>query len=136
MATPNIHNLDINTSGPVDGLLERLAERVGARASASIVYGEPVERAGVTVIPVAKVRWGFGGGSGRNTAGGEARDGSGGGGGMTASPFGFIEIRDGHTAFKRIDDPATVLILVPPIVLAGGITTWLVLRGLTKLLHR
>ena len=45
----------------------RLAERLGASASASSVFGEPVERDGVTVIPVARVRWGVGGGSGRGT---------------------------------------------------------------------
>ncbi len=42
--------------------LTRLAERLGATAAASAVFGTPVERNGVTVIPVARVRWGFGGG--------------------------------------------------------------------------
>ena len=41
--------------------LTRLAESLGANAAASAVFGTPVERDGVTVIPVARVRWGFGG---------------------------------------------------------------------------
>lgn len=133
MTQPDIRALDLKASGTAGGLIERLAERVGARASASLVYGEPVERDGVTVIPVAKVRWGFGGGGGRSATGNE--EGSGGGGGMTASPAGFIEIRDGQAQFKKIDDPATMLMLVPPVVLAGGIAAWLTLRGMKKLVR-
>ena len=45
--------------------VERVAEKMGVHATAKAVYAEPVEHDGVTVIPVAKVRWGFGGGSGR-----------------------------------------------------------------------
>ncbi|TXS45420.1 hypothetical protein EAO75_21440, partial [Streptomyces sp. uw30] len=48
-------------------LLERLADKLGGRASEAVaaVYGEPVTVDGVTVIPVAKVSFGFGGGAGR-----------------------------------------------------------------------
>jgi uncharacterized spore protein YtfJ len=42
----------------------RLAERLGLSASAKTVFAEPVQREGVTVIPVAKVRYGSGGGGG------------------------------------------------------------------------
>ena len=48
----------------VDTLVERIAERVGVTVKTSTVFGEPVERDGLTVIPVAKARWGFGGGGG------------------------------------------------------------------------
>src|SRR5215207_4466865 len=47
-----------------DELLAALAERIGARLSASTVYGEPVERDGVTVVPVAAARFAIGGGGG------------------------------------------------------------------------
>ena len=50
-----------------------MAEKLGAVAKAATVFGEPVERDGVTVIPVAKARWGFGGGAGRR----EDEDGAG-----------------------------------------------------------
>ena len=49
------------------GFLERMAEHLGARAGVKSAYGEPVERDGVTVIPVAKVAWGFGGGDNAGT---------------------------------------------------------------------
>jgi uncharacterized spore protein YtfJ len=48
----------------VNELLERVGETVGKRAQASAVFGEPVQREGVTVIPVARARFGFGGGGG------------------------------------------------------------------------
>jgi hypothetical protein len=47
-----------------DELLARLAERVGARFDASSVFGNPVERDGVTVISVATTRFGLAGGAG------------------------------------------------------------------------
>ena len=43
------------------GFTEHLAETIGAAARASAVFGEPVEGQGVTVIPVARAKWGFGG---------------------------------------------------------------------------
>jgi hypothetical protein len=42
-------------------LLQRLVTQVGGHARVQAVFGDPVERAGVTVIPVARVRWGVGG---------------------------------------------------------------------------
>lgn len=116
--------------GHVSKFIDALAERVGARATARAVFGDPVVSEGVTIVPVAKVRWGFGGGggAGRKEDGDEANvgEGAGGGGGATASPLGFIEIRDGQAEFRRINDPAAAA----PVVLAGAFAAWLVLRGL------
>ena len=62
-------------------LAEKLAEKLGASAKASAVFGEPTERDGVTVIPVAKIRYGFGSGSGGGTDDDGDSSGFGGGGG-------------------------------------------------------
>jgi uncharacterized spore protein YtfJ len=70
-----------------DDLLRALAERVGGSADARMVYGEPVERDGVTIVPVAQVRWGFGIGSGFREN--PLRTG---GGGAVASPVGYLEL--------------------------------------------
>jgi uncharacterized spore protein YtfJ len=126
-------NGDLQAPGPADRFLERLAERLGGKASVTAVYGEPVERGGVTVIPVARVRWGFGGGSG--SGGSQAGPGSGqgsgvgGGGGVSASPVGYIEIANGKTEFRRIHNAAHLLVLAP-LILATGISLGLILRGL------
>jgi uncharacterized spore protein YtfJ len=120
--------------GPGDSILEMLADRVGLRAGAHAIFGEPVEHDGVTVIPVGKVRWGFGGGSGRDSSDeldGSVDEGSGGGGGAMASPLGFIEIRDGRAEFKRVHDPMTAV----PVILAAAFAAWVALRGLKKLIR-
>jgi uncharacterized spore protein YtfJ len=107
--------------------VERVAERLGMHASAKAVYGDAVEQEGVTVIPVAKVRFGFGGGSGRK----DGKRGKGGGGGLQAAPLGYIEIKDGETQFKPIHDPVSVAALVA----AGGFAGFMVLRSLRKLIR-
>jgi len=159
--------------GPIDGFVVRMAERIGAKVNVKTVFGEPVERDGITVIPVAKVRWAFGGGAGRGpVAVGPGRDGvtagemseqgtdwpetdrpeperpadiasdgsgvsepsfgTGGGGGATADPIGYIEIGPDGAVFRPIMPAMPSL----GFMLAIGATTALVLRALAKLLRR
>ena len=80
-----------------ENLVERIAHLIHTHASAKLVFGDPVERDGTTVIPVARVNWGFGGGS----LGQGALERGGGGGGVNATPAGFIEIREGHAEFRH-----------------------------------
>jgi uncharacterized spore protein YtfJ len=96
----------------VNELLERIGETVGRRAQASTVFGEPVEREGVTVVPVAKARFGFGGGGGSGAREEGEGSGGGGGGGVYVSPIGYIEVRDRGSEFKRISTPADLVALV------------------------
>lgn len=96
----------------VDELLERIGQTVGQKAQVSTVFGEPVERDSVTVIPVAKTRFGFGGGGGTGTKQGDEGSGGGGGGGAVISPVGYIELRNGGAEFKRISGPVDVVTFV------------------------
>jgi hypothetical protein len=103
----------------------RLVESLGGTASASAVFGDPVEKDGVTVVPVARVRYGVGGGGGRGAGRKKKRDagdsaaeevGYGHGGGVQAAPVGYIEISGGRAEYKRIVDPVrpmAVLMLFP-----------------------
>lgn len=100
-----------------DELLAALAERIGARFDASSVFGTPVERDGVTVIPVAAIRLGLGGGGGSDPRKGQ--DGEGGGGAGSASPAGYIELKDGRSRFVPVVHPARMLLLVAAATLAG-----------------
>ena len=84
----------------VDGLLSR----IGASLSVSRAFGDPYERDGVTVIPVAFVSGGGGGGGGteaREPGDDSAEPGSGAGGGFggVVLPFGVFEVREGRTRF-------------------------------------
>lgn len=102
-------------------LVETLAERLGGAASAARVFGEPVQRGRVTVIPVARIRYGFGGGSGRQPSG---EEGGGGGGGVSARPLGYIELRDGASRYRPIRDPIALL----PLAATAGLLLWWGLR--------
>lgn len=93
----------------VDDLLERIGQTVGQSAQVSTVFGDPVEREGVTVIPVAKTRFGFGGGGGSGSREGDEGSGGGGGGGAVVSPIGYIEVRKEAVEFKRISTPVDLL---------------------------
>lgn len=141
----------------IDGFVERMAERVGAKASVGAVFGEPIQRGDITVIPVARVRWGFGGGAGRGpiavgpgrgegTGAEGARDssgatgidegisgsGTGGGGGVVADPIGYLEIGPEGATFK----PIVSSMPSPGFLLAAGVSAALLLRGLARLLRR
>jgi uncharacterized spore protein YtfJ len=94
-----------------DELLQRIGEVVGDKVQTATVFGEPVVREGITVIPVARARFGFGGGGGAGAHGGDEGSGGGGGGGALVSPVGYIEIRDRAVRFRRILGPTDVLAL-------------------------
>ena len=111
-----------------NSFIVRLAHELGIAANAKSIYGEPVERDGVTVIPVAKVGYGFGGGGGKK----ENEEGAGGGGGLGMMPVGYIEIKNGETRFRPIRDPLAVvpaIITTAPLLL---LTVW----KITKLLRK
>lgn len=120
---------EASTAGPAAKMLERLAERLGNKASVSAVFGEPVKCDGITIIPVARLGFGLGAGAG---SGRIAKTLEGGGGGASAAPVGYIEIRDGGTVFKPIRDPL-VNVLVPLAALLAGSAAPRIVRGLVKL---
>lgn len=108
---------------PAGKFLALLAEKLGAVAKAEAVFGAPVERDGVTVIPVARARFGFGGGTGKR----RGEEGAGGGGGAQVSPLGFIELRNGEATFRRINTTS-----LPLMVLTGIASALLMRKLLTK----
>ena len=88
------------------------------------VFGEPVERDGVTVVPVAAVRGGAGGGVGP----GDQESGTGSGFGLSARPVGVYVIRDGQVSWQPAFD-------LNRAILGGqlaGIALVLSLRAVTK----
>lgn len=108
--------------------VNELAERIGSRADAHTSYGDPIEREGVTVIPVSKIRYalGGGGGSGSREDGHEEGAGGGGGGGAQIIPIGYIEMKRGRSNFHRIQDTTALI----QIMIAAGVSFWLVFRAL------
>ena len=122
---------------PIDRILDRLGERIGARATVRAVFGEPVARGDVTVIPVARIRWGYGGGSGtgplrsESTNGETIGSGSGAGGGVMTDPMGYVEVHPDGATYVPLSSPY----LNPLVILATGISISLVLRVLVRLIR-
>jgi uncharacterized spore protein YtfJ len=89
-------------------LLEKIGGSLGSTATVKTVFGEPIHAEGKTIVPVAKVAYGFGAGGGRKPArnGGsdEASEGGGGGGGVSAFPAGALEITPSQTRFVHYTD--------------------------------
>jgi uncharacterized spore protein YtfJ len=118
---------------PADRLLERLAELVGAKAGVQAVFGEPTTRDSLTIIPVARVRWGFGGGGGRaETPPAGPASGSGGGGGVAADPIGYVELGPDGAAFRPIREPYPS----PVLLIGSALAAAIVLRALARLVRR
>src|SRR5262249_54046711 len=90
----------------------RVGETVGQKALVSTIFGEPVEREGVTVIPVAKARFGFGGGGGSGSRQGDEGAGGGGGGGGAVGPIGYLQGRPRPADVRRHFTPTDLLAVV------------------------
>lgn len=101
-----------------DALVQKLGslpEKVGA----STCFGTPVERDGHTLIPVARVSFGYGlgfgrgsgpqaGYSGNGTKGEGEGEGGGGGGGGSSAPVAVIDISQGRVEVQPITDPTRI----------------------------
>lgn len=108
-------------------LLQSLKEGILSQASVKVIYGDPVSAQGKTVIPVAKITYGYVAGAGTGGVGERSRgEGGGGGGGVRAIPMGVIEVSNEHTRFVPITDRKKLI----GAVLAGiGLGISLILSG-------
>jgi uncharacterized spore protein YtfJ len=88
----------------IDELMDRMRESMRAK----VVYAEPYEKDGLTVIPAAVVYGGGGGGKGQR-AGEDGDTGEGGGFGLVARPAGAFIIENGTVRWLPVLD-ATRLI--------------------------
>jgi uncharacterized spore protein YtfJ len=126
-----------STPAPVQPIAELFERNISIRH----VYHEPVRHGDVTVIPVAKVAFGFGAGLGRrgrlrrrgqqaasdettNAEGPAEPDGLGGGGGARMTPVGALEIGPRGTRFIHYSELPQLLG-----VLAIGVGAGLLLAG-------
>jgi uncharacterized spore protein YtfJ len=108
-------------------VLHKLGETFGSTATVKSVFGEPIVGHGKTVVPVAKVVYGFGGGFGAGKDSSNAArqgEGGGGGGGVRAFPAGALEITDSGTRFVPFVDPRWL-----PLAFAAGAVISTVMLG-------
>jgi uncharacterized spore protein YtfJ len=130
----------------VQRLLDSVAE-LQEKANVNAVFGEPVTIEGRTVIPVAKMAYGFSIGIGyaplmEGEAGGEKEtademaegaSGVGGGGGIQARPFAVVEVTPESTRVEPIVDEQK-LALAGSLLVGWGILC--VTRTLVKIFGR
>ncbi|MEV6828773.1 hypothetical protein [Amycolatopsis sp. NPDC051102] len=95
--------------------LGQLASAVREVFSARLVYGEPVDRDGVVVIPAATVFGGGGGGAGDSGAL-PVREGA--GFGVLARPAGAFVVRDGSVTWVPAADVARLGLVAAVTVVA------------------
>jgi uncharacterized spore protein YtfJ len=111
-ASARVHQLGCERTDPQEAtmssltLLQSLHENLASRAQVKSVFGDAVSAGEKTIIPVAKIAYGFGAGAG---TGGmvETRpkgEGGGGGGGVRAVPVGVFEVSARETRFVPIHD--------------------------------
>jgi uncharacterized spore protein YtfJ len=107
-------------------LLQSLKESISDQANAKAIYGDPISAQGKTVIPVAKLIYGYGAGAGS----GGVRDwstrgeGGGGGAGVCAIPVGVIEVSDQQTRFIPITNRKKLIGAVLAGIFLGISLSW------------
>jgi uncharacterized spore protein YtfJ len=114
-------------------LLQTFKDSLLSNATVKSVYGDPVTFADRTIVPVARVAYGFGGGFGSRLKPGQAPElqgevsprlpgdeAGGGGGGVAAMPLGVVEITPTRTRFIRFGEGRRLAAAVA-IGLAAGI---------------
>jgi uncharacterized spore protein YtfJ len=106
-------------------LLQRIGETLGSTATVKSVFGDPIHANGKTVVPVAKVAYGFGGGfgMGKDSAHTDREgEGGGGGGGVRALPAGALEITETGTRFVPFVDVGHLIVAFVAGGLLGAVT--------------
>ena len=99
----------------IHDIVRTVSDRIQNTAGVNTVYGDPITAEGKTIVPVARVRYGFGGSGG--TQGGDTSSSNGdmplqmegGGGGIEAVPVGFIEITPGETRYVSFEERRKVV---------------------------
>lgn len=117
------------TAAATRNLVDRVIDRI-SQAGTNVVFGEPVERDGRTIITVARARYGFGGGSGSGDPEKGVPAGDGVGGGGMADPVGFIDVGPAGAEFRPIVEGRPS----PAFLAAAGFAAFLLLWGIAKVL--
>jgi uncharacterized spore protein YtfJ len=95
--------------------------------SGTMVFGEPYERDGLTVIPAAAIRGGGGGGGGPDGTGG-----SGGGYGVMARPVGAFLIRGDQVEWRPAFDPNRAVEAGAAVAVVALLSVRSILKARTK----
>lgn len=109
--------------------LHELLAQATRPLEARMVYGEPVERDGVTVIPAARVMGGGGGGDGEDKRG---HHGEGGGLGLIARPAGAFVIKNGDVKWEPAVDVNRVIGAIAAVLITAAVVVSRIMRARAK----
>jgi uncharacterized spore protein YtfJ len=102
--------------------VQELMAQVQDSASVKRVFGEPYEKDGIVLIPVAKIGAGGGGGGGEGQGDEGKGSGWGGGGGFGGQPVGAFVIRKGKVQWRPAVDVTSIVLRAQAIVIAALLT--------------
>ena len=102
-------------------IVTSIADRLKASGDVKVVFGEPQVIEGKTIVPVASVAYGFGGGP--------QGEGHGGGGGLRVKPLGVLEITGERTRFVPIVNATRLATMA---IMASVCIVWMLTRAFRK----
>lgn len=108
----------------LQNVLQSMRDHLATAATVEKVFGTPVQVGEKTIIPVARLGFGFGAGLAPRDTVGDAPKGSGGGGGIGVQPVGVLEITGERTRFIRFTSRKALF----SAVLVGLATGWFLRR--------
>jgi uncharacterized spore protein YtfJ len=114
--------------GLIVGKVSDLVSNAGDTITVRRVFGEPIERNGVTLIPAAAVRGGAGGGDGESPDG----SGMGGGFGVSARPVGAYQIKGDEVTWVPAADTTRVIVLAQVVAIIALLVIRSVMRTRRK----
>lgn len=106
--------------------VQRTIEQAKDAVTVRRVYGDPLEKNGITIVPAARVQGGGGGGGGEGPEG--QGQGSGAGFGVNARPVGAFVIRGDDVTWRPAVDVNRVILGAQVLALVG----LLVVRSIVK----
>ena len=96
------------------------------------VFGEPIERDGITIIPVASVAGAGGGGEGSGAEGDRRGDGGGSGYALRAHPAGVYAIKDGQVTWHPAVNVNRIIAGGQAVAVALCLAVWAIMRARSK----
>ena len=126
-----------NRKNPLGDILQEAMGKVREMVDANTIEGQPITADGVTLIPISKVSFGFGGGGGNYApkSGTEKNLTTGLGAGVKITPVAFLVVKDGTVRVLPVAVPAATTLdrlveMVPDAV--DKVTAFLSKRGEEK----
>ena len=99
-------HMDNEKKSPLGDLMRSTMDKVREMVDTNTIVGQPIQTAdGVTLIPISRVSFGFGGGGGDYGKTQPQNFGGGAGGGVKIDPVAFLVIKDGITRVLPVAAP-------------------------------